>query len=64
MNFIALAIIAEFDDMFYSALPPSEFNLLDNNFVIKKTSSYDCKDGETVKLKHIKEAGAYKVYAV
>jgi len=39
MNFIALAIIAEFDDMFYKALPRTEFNLLDPTFTIKKTSS-------------------------
>lgn len=64
MNFIALAIIAEFDDMFYSALPPSEFNFLENSFVIKRTSSSCCKDDEQVKIKHVKEVNAYKVYAV
>lgn len=63
MNFIALAIIAEFDDMFYKALPPSEFNNLDEVFTIKKTSSSQCKPDEKVKIKSIKKKG-FKVYAV
>lgn len=63
MNFIALAIIAEFDDMFYKALPNTEFNLLNEKFTIKRTSSNQCKPNEQVKIKTIKKQGN-KVYAV
>jgi len=42
MNFIALAIIAEFDDMFYNALPKTEFNSLEDDFTIMVTSSSQC----------------------
>lgn len=51
MNFIALSIIAEFDDIFFKSLPQETLFLqIDNKFVIKKTSSRRCKEGETVKM--------------
>lgn len=39
MNFIALAIISEFDDIFYSGLPKVEFKKINNKLTIMKTSS-------------------------
>lgn len=50
MNFIALAIIAEFDDIFYEGLPKIEFTRLTNKLTIMKTSSSRCRDDERVKI--------------
>eukprot|EP00352_Strombidinopsis_acuminata_P003602 CAMPEP_0176395196 /NCGR_PEP_ID=MMETSP0126-20121128/43215_1 /TAXON_ID=141414 ORGANISM="Strombidinopsis acuminatum, Strain SPMC142" /NCGR_SAMPLE_ID=MMETSP0126 /ASSEMBLY_ACC=CAM_ASM_000229 /LENGTH=89 /DNA_ID=CAMNT_0017767929 /DNA_START=1804 /DNA_END=2073 /DNA_ORIENTATION=- len=50
MNFIALAIISEFDDFFYSGLPKVEFTKLNNRLTIIKTSSSKCRDDEKAKI--------------
>lgn len=39
MNFIALAVIADFDDTFFSALPKRLISHIDLTLLIKRTSS-------------------------
>lgn len=39
MNFIALAIVADFDDFFFKALPNNLIRVLDMKLLVKHTSS-------------------------